>query len=757
VYSAAILPMAMGIMLDMPTSERSGKNHPDCLNGRVKLEKGRVGVLLGGVLSLVLVVLAVGQGIPEWIRWTCLASGLLLVALVVGGSDSARLKLAENFRTLRIVQRERDELERYFDSLMESVPASIYFKDRESRFLQVNHAIVEALGAGSAAAMLGKTDADFFKEEHASQARADELRIIGSGAGIEKFVEKETFPDGSVGWVLSSKLPFRDKHGRIIGTFGISSDVTQLIETKLSLERERNTLRTLLDSIPDSIYIRNSEGRYVVVNRALAELVGCDDPDQVTGKTPFDFFPEERAKRFIEEDQNVMASGEVLVNRSSRVQDFSGETRHLLTTKVPVRDREGKVFGIVGINRDVTEQEKARHALRQTEHRMQEIVDNSPSPMYAKSVSGHYLMINRRYEELFRVKSEDVLGKTDLEVLGNNALVRRIQKNDRLVVKRGKPIQIDEMLQFPDGERAYVSVKFPMRDLDGEIYAIGGISTDITERKKAELELQELNQELMQAHANLTSAHEQLIQAEKMESVGRLAAGVAHEVKNPLAMIGMGLELLARHLPADDLKAAETIERMKRGIDRAKKIVRGLVDYSSDRHLEFRSLDPNRLVAGALELVEYQMRESGITIDFVPDEDLPAVEADQTKIEQVLVNLFINAMHAMDEAGTLTIRTELVSMDNVAHDEGSRLRERLRQGDRMVRITVADTGRGIPDEAIGKLFDPFFTTKSTGKGTGLGLTVSRKIAELHGGDLVIANREDQPGAIAALMLKVDIA
>ena len=94
-------------------------------------------------------------------------------------------------------------------------------------------------------------------------------------------------------------------------------------------------------------------------------------------------------------------------------------------------------------------------------------------------------------------------------------------------------------------------------------------------------------------------------------------------------------------------------------------------------------------------------------------------------------------------------------MENVAHDEGSRLRERLRQGDRMVRITVADTGKGIPEEVLGKLFDPFFTTKSTGKGTGLGLTVARKIAELHGGDLILANRTDRSGAVATLMLKVD--
>jgi PAS domain S-box-containing protein len=522
-----------------------------------------------------------------------------------------------------------------------------------------------------------------------------------------------------------------------------------------TLERERNTLRALLDSIPDSIYIRNQDGTYIVVNRALAALVGCDDPEQVTGKTPYDFYPEEKARFFITEDLKVMQGGEKVINQNSRVQDNTGDLRHFLTTKVPVRDREGQVFGIVGINRDVTEQELARQALRLTERRMEEIVDNSPLPMYMKSLDGHYLMINRRFEELFGVKAEDVVGKTDFEVHDDVEVVRRLQKNDHLVATRGEPVQIDEILKFPKGERTFVSVKFPMRDLDGQIHAIGGISTDITDRKKAERELQELNQELMQTHENLTQAHAQLIQAEKMESVGRLAAGVAHEVKNPLAMIGMGLELLTRHLPPDDAKAAETITRMKRGIDRAKKIVRSLVDYSSDHKLEFLPWEPNRLVAEVLELVEYQLRKGGIRIEFQPGAELPEVEVDQTKIEQVLVNLFINAMHSMDGEGELTIRTELVNMDNVSPDEGNRLRDRLRQGDRMIRITVADTGKGISEEVLGKLFDPFFTTKATGIGTGLGLTVSRKIADLHGGELILANRSDRSGAIATLMLKVD--
>lgn len=709
--------------------------------------------MMGAAVALLVVVLSVAREAPEWFRWACLGLALLILMLMVSSSGSARVDLYESQVKLRQAKRERDEIERYFRALMDSLPSWIYFKDRDSKFIQVNKALAEYSGI-PASEMIGKTDAEFLDEESARKNREDEIKILASGEGRERFIEKESQPDGGESWVLTSKLPLRDRQGRIIGTFGVSSNITEMMQGQQALEKERNMLRTLLDSIPDSIYIRGCDKKYMVVNRALAHLVGASDPAEVTGKTPYDYFPEEAARRFIEEDAAVMDAGETVVNPASIVRNSDGDLRHLLTTKVPMRDSEGRVFGILGINRDITEQERAREAAKRTEHRMQEIVDNSPQPMYAKSVTGQYLMVNRRYEELFGMKAADIVGKTDAEVIDNPLIVARLQKNDRLVVERGAPIQFDETLRFPDGEHSYFSVKFPMRDLDGGIYAVGGISTDITARKKAELALQDLNQELLRAHENLTKAHEQLIQAEKMESVGRLAAGVAHEVKNPLAMIGMGLELLSRRIPEDEEKGRETIARMKRGIDRAKKIVRGLVDYSSNHTLEFQPLRPEKLVSEALELAEYQLAQAGIRIDFVPDPSLPVVHADQTKVEQVLVNLFINAMHAMEGGGTLTVRTDLLNLGSMAHDEGSRLRERLREGDSMLRITVSDTGKGIPEEVIGKLFDPFFTTKSTGKGTGLGLTVARKIAELHGGDLTLANREGG-GAVATLTLRVE--
>ena len=709
---------------------------------------------MGAALAMLLVILAVGQGIPPWLRWTSLALGLVLIMLMVGGSGTVRLELLENKFTLKRVRNQRDEMKRYFHALMDTLPTWIYFKDRESKFLQVSKALAKYTGMTSEE-MIGKSDADFLEPENAHKNRQDEIQILASGEGRERFIEKENLRGEGDAWVLTSKLPLRDSKNRIIGTFGVSSNVTEMVEAKNALEKEHNTLRTLIDSIPDSIYIRDAQGKYIIANKAFAEFLGLSSPADIAGLTPYDFYSKKAATSYLEEDREVINNGKTLANRSHKVNNTKGVEKNILSTKVPVRDQDHHIFGILCINRDVTEQEQAQEALRQTEHRMQEIVDNSPSPMYAKSVDGKYLMANRRFEELFGLKAEDIVGKTDLEVIGDDQKVAKLRENDTLVVTRGKPVQFDESLKIDNNEYAYVSTKFPMRNLAGEIYAVGGISTDITERKQTEEELKHLNQELLQAHDNLTSAHEQLIQAEKMESVGRLAAGVAHEVKNPLAMISMGLEVLIRRLPETDTKGKETIDRMQRGIGRATKIVRGLVDYSSDRKLEFQSYNPNDLVSESLELVEYQLKKNGVTIDFRPGEDLPNVRADQTKIEQVLVNLFINAMHSMEGTGTLSIHTDRVTLTDVKHDAGSRLRERLRTGDELVRIHIKDTGKGIPEDVLNKLFDPFFTTKATGKGTGLGLTVSRKIAELHGGDLTLTNRKDNPGAIAMLTIKVN--
>ena len=275
---------------------------------------------MGAMLALLVVGLAVGKGLPEWARWACMGSALLMIMAIIGSVGSSRLELMESKSNLRKARRQRDEIELYFNSLMETLPTCIYFKDRESRFLRVNQALGDLFGS-DVRDIAGKTDKDFVASEIASKNRQDEIEVIETGKGRERFLENEKNEQGHDNWFLSTKLPLRDKDGKIIGTFGISSNVNEMVETQQALQKERNNLRTLLDSIPDSIYIRDLSGKYIVVNKALAELVGEKDPRKVAGKTPFDYFSEKKATAYMEEDEKIMAAGEADPEQESHLQN----------------------------------------------------------------------------------------------------------------------------------------------------------------------------------------------------------------------------------------------------------------------------------------------------------------------------------------------------------------------------------------------------------------------------------------------------
>lgn len=657
---------------------------------------------------------------------------------------------------LEVEKRERQLLERYFEALMEHIPSNLYFKDLESRFLRVNQKMAERFGCEDPHDLIGKTDHDIFGP-HADDALRDEKEILRTGKGIIGKVEHEEFPEtGKEGWVLTTKMPFREHSGKIIGTFGMSSDVTELMQTRVALEKERNMLRSLIDSFPDRIFVRDPERRYLMVNKAMADWAG-ETPEGMLGRTPADFFPAEVIQRGVEEDRKLFAEGEPVINSEWSSRGPDGEEREFLTTKVPLLDADGKPWGLVGMDRDVTESKRATRRAQLSQQRLQEMMDNSPAVIYLKDLEGRYQMVNRGFEEMFGLERADVMGRTDHDILSDKEAAAAFHERDVEVVKSGEPMPLDERFYVDGNRRWYSTVRFPLRDAAGQIHAVAGISTDVTDRREAEDEMKKLNADLVRANDDLQRAHEQLIQAEKLESVGRLAAGVAHEVKNPLAMIGMGLELLARRIPEDDQSGLETIERMKRGIERANRIVKGLVDFSSARQFSREAVDPNRIVREAHALVDYQLRKAGVKVVEELTTELPEVEIDQTKIEQVLVNLMINAMQAMGEGGgTITLRTYATKLADVKRDEGMRTSKHLRLNDRVVCIEIDDTGPGIDQENLARVYDPFFTTKPTGQGTGLGLSVSRKIIELHHGRLELENRPDTRGARARITLNANI-
>jgi signal transduction histidine kinase len=246
---------------------------------------------------------------------------------------------------------------------------------------------------------------------------------------------------------------------------------------------------------------------------------------------------------------------------------------------------------------------------------------------------------------------------------------------------------------------------------------------------------------IQQSQEELVQTQMQLIDAERLESAGRLAAGVAHEVKNPLAVVLMGVQFLEKSLPSDGA-TLQVLRSMREAVCRADNIVHGLMNFCAPAKLERKPHDLNALVEQSLHLVKHELLVSHVTTVLHLAAAMPLIEIDGPKISQVLVNIVTNAAHAMSGGGTLTIGTAVLPAPEAT------------EGRRGVAMEVLDTGAGIPANVLAHIFDPFFTTKSADKGNGLGLTVVRQIIDMHQGTIVIGNRTDARGAAVRIVLPI---
>lgn len=260
-----------------------------------------------------------------------------------------------------------------------------------------------------------------------------------------------------------------------------------------------------------------------------------------------------------------------------------------------------------------------------------------------------------------------------------------------------------------------------------------------------------LDELVQQRSRELMKAQAQLIQAEKMESVGRLAASIAHEVKNPLAIIQMGFYYLSDEIPENET-VTEVLNDIDDAIQRADTVITGLLDFSHDRELELKAGHLNEVVKHSLHLVAHEMSQRNINIVVDLVDDLPAIMLDDNKLQQVLINLFMNSAQAMKQDGSLYVSSRLSTLDT---SEALDLdcENNFVMGEQVLWLEVSDTGPGIREKDRNKIFEPFYTTKPVGEGTGLGLSVSRNIMNLHHGSIDIRNQKGG-GASVVMMFKL---
>lgn len=272
------------------------------------------------------------------------------------------------------------------NAMLENSPDFIYFKDRESRFMRFSHAFTLRNHFTDAKALQGKTDFDLFKEEHARASYSDEQDIIRTGRAIVGKLEKELYLDGRVGWVSTTKMPWRDGSGEIVGTFGISKEVTALVETETKLAYERDLLRVLLQASPDAIYFKDCQSRFVRTSRSEAQRTlaripelrnrkggpALPDEEALIGLTDFDVYTEEVARTSFEEEQAIIRTGQGLIGKIEKQVFLDGSVSWSLTNKMPWRDGDGTIIGIFGVSKDITDLKRAEEQLEEVHRQLLE-------------------------------------------------------------------------------------------------------------------------------------------------------------------------------------------------------------------------------------------------------------------------------------------------------------------------------------------------------------------------------------------------
>jgi PAS domain S-box-containing protein len=277
---------------------------------------------------------------------------LLALAAAWYGGEAIVLRHTNDELEQRVQARTRELAHEQFllRTLLDNIPDSIYFKDTKGRFLRSSKAQAQRFGLSDPAEAIGKTDFDFFKKEHAEEAFADEQQIIQTGRPLIGIEENSPLADGTERWVSTSKLPLRDKEGGIVGTFGISREITERIHAEQLLAKERTLLRTLVDNLPDLVSVKDLKGRYAFDNAAHRTILGVSNLDDVVGKTVFDFYPKEVAERLHTDDEAVLSAAVPVLRREEDLTDRKGRKTRAITSKIPYRDEQRKVVGLVCIS-----------------------------------------------------------------------------------------------------------------------------------------------------------------------------------------------------------------------------------------------------------------------------------------------------------------------------------------------------------------------------------------------------------------------
>jgi len=641
--------------------------------------------------------------------------------LFEGGKEAGFLISAVDITEHKKADETLKHSEERYRTILDEMQDGYFEVDLAGNFTFVNDAVCHQLRY-SREELVGMNNQTITESDDVERVYKAFNQVYREGQPIRAFTFKTVRKDGSIGQGELAIFPLRDEKGEIIGFRGIGRDIAGRLQMIEDLRRSEERYRTVLDEMGDTYYELDLSGRLTFFNDALIRKVGRSR-EELMGIAYKDYIPAKDVQRVYKAFNQIYKTGKPLKGIPLQVVREDGTSIFSEDTVLPLRNKAGDIIGFRGVSHDVTERLQMMEALRQSEERYRTMLDEMEEAYYEVDLAGNFTFFSDALCRQLDYTREEIMGMSYKAYISRENAKKVFEAYNR-VYRTGEPLKSFASSQMrKDGTLVFTEDSiFPLRNENGEVIGFRGISRDVTERKRAEEERRQLEQKAQFAS--------------RLASVGELASGVAHEINNPLtAVIGYAHLLLERKDVPEDIR--RDVEVINEGAQRVAGIIKKLLVFARQTKPERTYVDINEIISTTLELRAYSLQSNNVKVVLQLDPDLPLTVADPGQLQQVFLNLIMNA------------ETEV----KLAHG-GGRMAIKTEQINSTIRISFKDNGLGIARENLERIFNPFFTTRRVGQGTGLGLSVCHGIVTEHKGRIWA---ESQLGKGATFIVELPIA